>query len=64
MLKDKLGQYLTSLRSEDFPVMVFENNLNHLMREEAQWIAAKSNEMVANPERAQSILKEMRALVE
>ena len=64
MVKDQLGQYLTGLRQEGFPVVVFDDNLNRLLQEEMQWIAAKSKEMEANPERARLILEEMRALVE
>jgi hypothetical protein len=45
-------------------VVVYENTLNRLLREEARWIAAKSREMEKNPERARLILGEMKALVE
>lgn len=42
----------------------YEKNLDPLMREEAQWIAAKSEVIVANPERALLIINEMRVLAE
>lgn len=64
MLKDKLGQYLVGLRKEEIQVTVYEDNLNRLLLNEAQWIAAKSKEMADNPERAKLILEDMRALVE
>ncbi|MCU7935334.1 MAG: peptidylprolyl isomerase [Candidatus Thiodiazotropha sp. (ex Dulcina madagascariensis)] len=64
LLKEKLNAYVVGLRKQDYPVMVYADNLNRLMQEEAQWIAAKSKEMEANPERARLILDEMRSLVE
>lgn len=64
MLKERLSEYVVQLRQQEFPVVVYEDNLNRLFREEAQWIAAKTREMEANPERARIILEEMRALVE
>jgi len=64
LLKDKLNQYLVSLRKNEFPVVVYEDNLKRLFQEEAQWIAAKTKEMEANPERAQQILDDLRKIVE
>ena len=63
-LKQKMSDYVVQLRREEFPVVVYEDNLNRLFLEETRWIAAKSQEMKANPERARQILEEMRALVE
>ena len=59
-----MNDYVISLRKQDFPVVVYEDNMNRLFREETQWIAAKTREMEENPERAKSILDEIRALVE
>jgi peptidyl-prolyl cis-trans isomerase C len=64
MIKQKLDDYLVALRKNEFPVVVYEDNLNRLFRQEAQWIAAKTKEMEAHPERAQQILDEMREIVE
>ncbi|MES9990966.1 MAG: peptidylprolyl isomerase [Candidatus Thiodiazotropha sp.] len=64
LLKERLNDYVVALRKQDYPVVVYEENLNRLMREEAQWIAAKSREMEQHPERARIILEEMKALVE
>lgn len=63
-LKERLNEYVVGLRKKDYPVVVYQDNLNRIMQQEAQWIAAKSKEMEANPERARMILDEMRALVE
>jgi parvulin-like peptidyl-prolyl isomerase len=64
LLKERLNQYVKGLRKDKFPVAVYEDTLNRLLQEEAQWIAAKTKEMEENPERAQQILDEMRAMVE
>ena len=64
LLKERLNDYVVGLRKQDYPVVVYAENLNRLMQEEAQWIAAKSREMEKNPERARIILEEMKALVE
>jgi len=63
-LKEKLNAYVVDLRLNDFPVVVYEDNLKRLFREEAQWIAAKTKEMEQHPERAQEILDRMRKVVE
>ncbi len=63
-LKEKLNQYVVALRQNEFPVVVYQDNLKRLFRDEAQWIAAKTQEMEANPERAQQILDDLRKVVE
>jgi parvulin-like peptidyl-prolyl isomerase len=64
LLKERLNSYVTDLRKRDFTVVVYEENLNRMLKEEAQWIAAKRREMERNPQRAQLVLEEMKALVE
>ncbi len=64
LLKERLNDYVVELRKQEFPVVVYEDNLNRLLLQEAQWIAAKSREMEQHPERARIILDEMKALVE
>ncbi len=64
LLKERLDDYVVGLRKQDYPVVVYEDNLNRLLSEEARWIAAKSLEMEQHPERARIILEEMKALVE
>jgi hypothetical protein len=64
LLKERLDSYAVDLRKRDFPVVVYEDNLNRLLQQEAQWIAAKSREMEQHPERARIILEQMKALVE
>jgi len=63
-LKEKLNDYVVDLRKSQFSVVVYDENLNRLFQEEAQWIAAKTREMEANPERARQILDKMRTIVE
>lgn len=63
-LKEALGDYVVGLRKSDFSVVVYDENLKRLFQEEAQWIAAKTREMEANPQRAQEILDNMRKAVE
>jgi peptidyl-prolyl cis-trans isomerase C len=64
LLKEKLDQYVRHLRTDRFPVIVYEDTLNRLLREEAKWIANKTRETEAHPERAQQYLDEMRAIVD
>jgi hypothetical protein len=63
-LKQKLNEYVAGLRQNDFPVVVYGDNLKRLFHAEGQWIAAKTKEMEQQPERAQQILDEMRKVVE
>ena len=63
-LKEKLNDYVVGLRKSEFPVVVYDENLDRLFQAEAQWIAAKTREMEANPERARQILDKMRKVVE
>jgi len=64
VLKDKLNDYVIGLRKNDFPVVVYEENLKQLFHKEGEWIAAKTREMEEHPERAQQILDETRKIVE
>jgi peptidyl-prolyl cis-trans isomerase C len=64
LLKHRLDEYVISLRENRYPVAVYEENLNRLLLQEAQWIAAKNQEMEKNPQRARIILEEMKALIE
>jgi hypothetical protein len=65
LLKQRLDEYVINLRRQNrHPVLVYEENLNRLLLQEAQWIAAKNQEMAQNPQRARIILEEMKALVE
>jgi parvulin-like peptidyl-prolyl isomerase len=65
LLKQRLDEYVVNLRRQNrYPVVVYEENLNRLLLQEAQWIAAKNQEMAQNPQRARIILEEMKALVE
>ena len=64
LLRQRLDEHLVDLRRNEFPVVVYEENLNRLFQNEAQWIAAKAEEMAANPEKAEQILDELREVVE
>ena len=65
LLKEKMDQYVVDLRKQgDFPVTVYQDNMSRLFKEEAQWIAAKTRDMEAHPDRAEKILNEMRKIVE
>ena len=64
LLKRKLNDYVVGLRKARFPVAVYEDNLKRLFRQEAQWIAAKAEEMEKNPQRAQEILEQLYKAVE
>ncbi len=64
LLKEKMEEYVVDLRQQDFPVRVYEDNMNRLFKEEAQWMAAKTKDMEAHPERAKEILDQMRKIVE
>jgi len=64
LIKQKLKDYLAGLRMNEFPVAVYQENLNRLFSEEAQWIAAKTQEMEANPGRARQIIDQMREVID
>ncbi|MDJ0807112.1 MAG: peptidyl-prolyl cis-trans isomerase [Gammaproteobacteria bacterium] len=64
LLKERLDQYAVELRKTGYPVSVYEDNLNRLLRQEANWMAAKSKAMADNPQRAQQILDGMRSMVD
>jgi len=64
LIKQKMNDYVVGLRTNEFPVVVYNDNLNRLFQEEAQWIAAKTRDMEAHPEHARQILDDMRKMVE
>jgi hypothetical protein len=40
LMREKLNQYVVNLRHNDFKVVVYEDRLKQLAKEEAEWIAA------------------------
>ena len=56
--KDKMNDYVVNLRLNEFPVVVYEDNLDRLFKAEAEWIAALEEKAKASPEESQERLEE------
>lgn len=59
LLKARLDNYAVSLRKNEFPVVVYQDTLKRLFRDEASWIARLTKEAEAHPERTQKALEQM-----
>ncbi len=64
LLKERLDQYVVRLRNTGYPVVVYKENLNRLLREEAHWITARAKGMDANPRRSREALDSMASMVD
>lgn len=49
-IQDKMNEYVINLRRNEFPVVVFEKNLDRLFKAEAEWIAALEEKARKSPE--------------
>jgi hypothetical protein len=48
-----MNAYVIDLRKKEFPVVVYEENLDRLFKAEAEWIAALENKAQESPEATQ-----------
>jgi peptidyl-prolyl cis-trans isomerase C len=59
-LQEKMNAYVINLRKNEFPVVVYEDQLDRLFKEEAEWIAALEQKAQASPEETQKRMEEAR----
>ena len=57
-LHQKMDEYVVNLRKNEFPVVVYEENLDRLFKAEAEWIAALEQKAKDSPDAAQQRLEE------
>lgn len=59
-LQEKMNEYVIKLRNTEFPVIVYEDQLGRLFREEAEWIAALEKKTQESPGDTQRRIEEIR----
>jgi parvulin-like peptidyl-prolyl isomerase len=57
-LQEKMNDYVINLRKNEFPVVVYEDNIDRLFKAEAEWIAALEEKAAQSPEETQKRLDE------
>jgi len=57
-LQEKMNAYVVNLRKNDFPVVVYGDNLDRLFKAEAEWIASLEEKARQSPEEAQRRMEE------
>jgi peptidyl-prolyl cis-trans isomerase C len=57
-LHEKMNAYVVNLRKNEFPVVVYEDNLDRLFKAEAEWIAALELKAQQSPEETQQRMEE------
>ncbi len=57
-LQEQMNAYVINLRKNEFPVVVYEDNLDRLFKAEAEWIAALEEKAAQSPEETQKRLEE------
>ena len=57
-LQEKMNDYVINLRKNEFPVVVYEKNLDRLFKAEAEWIASLEEKAAQSPEETQKRLDE------
>jgi peptidyl-prolyl cis-trans isomerase C len=58
-LQEQMNAYVVNLRKNEFPVVVYEDNLDRLFKAEAEWIAALEEKARNSPEETQKHLREV-----
>ena len=59
-LHEKLDAYVIDLRKKEFPVIVYDDNLDRLFKAEAEWISALEKKAQESPEATQKRLQEFK----
>jgi peptidyl-prolyl cis-trans isomerase C len=57
-LQEQMNDYVVNLRKNEFPVVVYEDNLDRLFKAEAEWIAALEEKAAQSPEETQKRMEE------
>jgi len=57
-LQEQMNAYVINLRKNEFPVVVYEDNLDRLFKAEAEWIASLEEKARQSPEETQQRLEE------
>ena len=57
-LQQQMNDYVINLRKNEFPVVVYEDNLDRLFKAEAEWIASLEEKARQSPEETQKRLDE------
>lgn len=60
MLDERLDQYVVGLREDNFTVAIFEENLNRLAQQEADWYAKKVETSTVPPEKVKEQIEKLR----
>jgi peptidyl-prolyl cis-trans isomerase C len=63
-LHAKMNAYVVDLRRNEFPVVVYEDNLDRLFKAEAEWIAALEQQAQQSPETTQQRLQQLNAFMQ
>ena len=57
-LQEQMNAYVVNLRKNEFPVVVYEDNIDRLFKAEAEWIASLEEKAAQSPEDTQKRLEE------
>ena len=57
-MQEKMNTYVINLRKNEFPVVVYEENLDRLFKAEAEWIATLEEKAKQSPEETQQRMEE------
>jgi peptidyl-prolyl cis-trans isomerase C len=57
-LQEQMNAYVINLRKNEFPVVVYEDNIDRLFKAEAEWIAALEQKAQQSPEETQQRMEE------
>ena len=57
-MQEKMNDYVVHLRKNEFPVVVYEKNLDRLFKEEAEWIASLEKKATESPEETKKRMEE------
>ena len=61
-MHNRLDEYLVGLRKDTFEVVVHQDEINRVFREETQWIAALEQKASEHPEAGQKRLEELKQI--
>ncbi len=59
-LQEQMNAYVINLRQNEFPVVVYEDQLDRLFRAEAEWIAALEEKAAKSPEDTRKRMEEVK----
>jgi hypothetical protein len=59
-LQEQMNAYVINLRKNEFPVVVYEDNLDRLFKAEAEWIAALEQKAAKSPEDSRKRMEDVK----